>query len=65
MDKNPHAAPPTQCASQHAGDSDHVCTACNAMGVGLGSGAFRLLVALPGACGAGRGLSRAIVHDSA
>jgi hypothetical protein len=65
VDANPHALPRTQSRPQHSGDCDHVRAARYALGAGLGGAAFRLLVALADACGAGCRVSCAIVHDSA
>jgi hypothetical protein len=62
---NPQAVPRPQSHPQHDGDCDHFRSACSAVGAGLGSAAFRILVAFPAACSAGCGLSRAAIHDSA
>jgi hypothetical protein len=65
LDANPQALPRTQSSPQHSGDCGHFRAACDAVGAGLGSAAFRLLVALPTACGSGCGFSRAAIHDPA
>jgi hypothetical protein len=63
LDANPQALPRTQSSPQHSGDRDHSRAPCNTVGAGLGSAAFRLLVALPAACSAGCGLCRTTVYD--
>src|SRR5580658_7278729 len=63
LDTNPQALPRPQSRSQHSGDRDHSRAPCNTVGAGLGSAAFRLLVALPAACSAGCGLCRTTVYD--